>query len=338
MITTDGSWQYARKKIFKYPKSGKLIIAPLTQHRGGSFIMDLDNSFNYVGLRVVKRNPDVHGTSYVADVLINSTKQNDQISAQFKLLRVLNSKEVELENWSPSKKLEDLKVLSAEFLTDEESHWAGKVKGNEAEFFGWWGALAAFIYFIGIKHQFWKLDILNAWPVYLILGIWIYLIKGMKLIRTKKSNEKKVDQLLSYKRKLIKDDKNLIKKQLSELDVALEQYSTWKNLSPTSFENALKRKLNNSGMKVDTTKTTGDGGIDLEGVDEDKKPVLIQAKKYSKPVGVAVVREMIGVRQNNQNSPRTIIYSLEGFTKGAYDLASDQNIELKSIRNDLLKK
>ena len=51
--------------------------------------MDLDNSFNYVGLRVVKRNPDVHGTSYVADVLINSTKQNDQISAQFKLLRVI---------------------------------------------------------------------------------------------------------------------------------------------------------------------------------------------------------------------------------------------------------
>ena len=75
MITTDGSWQYARKKIFKYPKSGKLIIAPLTQHRGGSFIMDLDNSFNYVGLRVVKRNPDVHGTSYVADVLINSTSK-----------------------------------------------------------------------------------------------------------------------------------------------------------------------------------------------------------------------------------------------------------------------
>ena len=91
-------------------------------------------------------------------------------------------------------------------------------------------------------------------------------------------------------------------------------------------------------MKVDTTKTTGDGGIDLEGIDEDKKPVLIQAKKYSKPVGVSVVREMIGVRQNNQNNPRTIIYSLEGFTKGAYDLASDQNIELKSIRDDLISK
>ena len=88
----------------------------------------------------------------------------------------------------------------------------------------------------------------------------------MKLIRTKKSNEKKVDQLLSYKRKLIKDDKNLVKRQLSELDVAL---GTIQYLEKIFLRHHLKmllqRKLNNSGMKVDTTKTTGDGGIDLEG-------------------------------------------------------------------------
>ena len=91
-------------------------------------------------------------------------------------------------------------------------------------------------------------------------------------------------------------------------------------------------------MKVDTTKTSGDGGIDLEGHDENKNPVLIQAKKYSKPVGVSVVREMIGVRQNYQDNPRTVIYSLEGFTKGAYDLAKAHNVELKSIRDDLIRR
>ncbi len=31
-------------------------------------------------------------------------------------------------------------------------------------------------------------------------------------------------------------------------------------------------------------------------------------------------------------------FAFEGFTKGAYDLASDQNIELKSIRDDLISK
>ena len=143
---------------------------------------------------------------------------------------------------------------------------------------------------------------------------------------------------MSYKRMLIKDKKDTVKKQLSDLDQALEKYSTWTRLSPIAFENALQRKLNNLGMKVDTTKTSGDGGIDLEGVDENNNPVLIQAKKYSKPVGVAVVREMIGVRENYQDNPRTIIYSLEGFTKGAYDLANSNGIQLKSIREDLIKK
>ena len=66
--------------------------------------------------------------------------------------------------------------------------------------------------------------------------------------------------------------------------------------------------------------------------------MVIQAKKYSKPVGVSVVREMIGVRQNHKSNPRTIIYSLEGFTKGAYDFAKKNDIELKSIRDDLIRK
>ena len=336
-MITDGSWEYVRKKIFKYPKSGKLVIAPITQQGGGSFIMDLDNNFNYVGLRTVKRNPYVHGTTYVADVLINSKKENNQIVAQFKLLRVLNEKEVNLEFWKPSKRLEDLKILPAEFLTEEESHWAGKVNGNEVEFFGWWGALIAFMYF-AFKKGLLSVELSSSWPIFLIIGLGIFFIKSMKLIRTKKPIEKKINQLMAYKRKIIKDNKNQIGRQLSELDVALGKYTTWTNLSPIAFEGALKRKLNNTGMKVDTTKTTGDGGIDLTGVDENKKSVLIQAKKYSKPVGVSVVREMIGVRQNYQNKPRTIIYSLEGFTKGAYDLANEHDIELKSIRDDLISK
>jgi HJR/Mrr/RecB family endonuclease len=336
-MSKEETWVYARKRVFKYPKSGKMIIVPISQHRGGSFIMDLDNNFQYAGLRTVKRSPYYEGTSYVADILINSSRANDQIRAQFKLLRILNNTEVKLENWHPSKKLENLKILSQEFLTDEEIHWAGKVKGNEVEFFGWWGALVVFVYFI-LSNGVFNLSFGTSWPVYLILFIWIYLIRDMKFIRSKKPLKTKIENLMTYKRELIKDGKKLIKKQLSELDLALEKYSTWANLSPINFENALKRKLNNFGMTVDTTKTSGDGGIDLEGYDENNKNVLIQAKKYSKPVGVSVVREMIGVRQNHQKKPRTIIYSLEGFTKGAHDLAKDHNIELKSIREDLISK
>ena len=331
-------WGLVRKNIYKYPKSGKLIIAPISQPRAGAFIMELDNNFNYTGLRTVKRQPNVQLTPYVSDVLVKSSIIEDgKINAQFKLLRVLNKEEVDLKNWEPTKKLEELKVLPFQSLTKEEIHWAGKIEGNETEFYGWWIAFIGFISFVLYKGLF-NAGLGTTWPIYFILIIWIYLIKDMRLTRSKKPSEKKIKQLSSYKQKLIKSGKARIKKQLTELDKALGKYSAWKNLSPINFEEALKMKLNKNGMKVDTTKTSGDGGIDLIGIDENKNQVLIQAKKYSKPVGVSVVREMIGVRQNHKLNPRTIIYSLEGFTKGAYDFAKDNDIELKSIRDDLIRK
>ena len=53
-MSKEKTWVYARKRVFKYPKSGKMIIVPISQHRGGSFIMDLDNNFQYAGFRTVK--------------------------------------------------------------------------------------------------------------------------------------------------------------------------------------------------------------------------------------------------------------------------------------------
>ena len=37
-MSTEETWKYARKRVFKYPKSGKMIIVPISQHRGGSLI------------------------------------------------------------------------------------------------------------------------------------------------------------------------------------------------------------------------------------------------------------------------------------------------------------
>jgi HJR/Mrr/RecB family endonuclease len=272
-------------------------------------------------------------------VLVKSWKEGDQIRAQFHLLRILHESETDIEKWNPKKKIKDLKVLPYESLTNEENHWAGEVQGNEVGFFGNWIFFIGLFVFLLNKGVFHPSGILEGtWIIYLITIVWGYFNFKSKLIRSKKPLESKVNELMSFKRKLIKEGKNRVKQQLTELDKALGKYSTWKTLSPIAFENALKRKLNNLGMKVDTTKTSGDGGIDLEGHDENKNPVLIQAKKYSKPVGVSVVREMIGVRQNYQDNPRTVIYSLEGFTKGAYDLAKAHNVELKSIRDDLIRR
>ena len=76
--------------------------------------------------------------------------------------------------------------------------------------------------------------------------------------------------------------------------------------------------------------------VDIEATDTKGQPVIVQAKQYRKNVGVAVVREMIGVRQSRSDDPRTIIYALVGFTGGAKALAEMESVELRAVRNELL--
>lgn len=77
--------------------------------------------------------------------------------------------------------------------------------------------------------------------------------------------------------------------------------------------------------------------MDLEGTNAEGKPVIVQAKKYRKNVGIAVVREMIGVRESNPEKPATMIVALVGFTRGAIQLAEQEGIILKSIKKDILR-
>ena len=82
------------------------------------------------------------------------------------------------------------------------------------------------------------------------------------------------------------------------------EFDFWKNIKPNEFELALARKLNNDGMRVKTTEFIGDGGIDIEGVDENGTPIIVQAKQFAGNIGVSVVREMIGVREEHPKNPR----------------------------------
>ena len=332
-------WTLVRKKVFQYDKSGKLLIFPIREPGGGAFIMDLNPNFGFINLRTVKRMPNITATNYEADILVKSNKENGEIYAECELLRILNLEEINLKNWEPNKKINEIKVLPYKHITEEENYWAGKVKGNEVGYFLNW------IAYLGLASWFYKSGAYEfsnffngGWFLYLVSISWGFFNIKDKLIKTKKPLNSKIEELNKYKDRLINNKKLQIKENLTRLDKALLNFSTWSDLSPIEFENALSRKLNQLGMKVSTTKTSGDGGIDLIGEDENNNEVIIQAKKYSKPVGVAVVREMLGVREHHSNYPRTIIYSLEGFTKGAEDVAKSNDIELKSIREDLIKR
>jgi len=105
--------------------------------------------------------------------------------------------------------------------------------------------------------------------------------------------------------------------------------------SKTQSAVAFCDRVMNIAWDKEVTKHSGDGGIDIE-AEKDGLDIIVQAKRYSSKVGVAVVREMAGVREARGGSPKTIIFALSGFTRGAKDLAYELNIELRSIRNELL--
>jgi len=102
------------------------------------------------------------------------------------------------------------------------------------------------------------------------------------------------------------------------------------DLDPVDFEDFLGDLFVRMGCHVETTKRTGDGGIDLLVV--DPRPVvggtsLVQAKRYSGTVGVAFVRELYGTLINH-GAGKGILITTGRYSSGAHDFAAGKPIEL----------
>ena len=82
------------------------------------------------------------------------------------------------------------------------------------------------------------------------------------------------------------------------------------------------------GFRSNPTPATGDSGVDVTFLDEAGRKILVQCKHHAKPIGPAVVREMIGTIVGEKAS-FGIIVALSGFTQGAYDTADGSVILLE---------
>lgn len=114
------------------------------------------------------------------------------------------------------------------------------------------------------------------------------------------------------------------------------------SLSGIEFENLCKNLIENMGFSVETTKASGDGGIDL--IAYNHEPVLsgkyiIQCKRYSGGVGEPIIRDLYGVI-TSERANKGILMTTGYFTKSAIDFAKECSIELidKEQLNDLLEK
>lgn len=101
-------------------------------------------------------------------------------------------------------------------------------------------------------------------------------------------------------------------------------------LSGIEFERVCKHLLEDMGFTVETTKASGDGGIDLIGY--NTQPLLsgkyiIQCKRYAGSVGEPIIRDLYGV-VTSERANKGILITTGHFTKSAISFAENKPIEL----------
>ncbi len=109
-----------------------------------------------------------------------------------------------------------------------------------------------------------------------------------------------------------------------------QAYEGIDTLSGVEFERVCKRLLENMGFTVETTKASGDGGIDLIGY--NTQPLLsgkyiIQCKRYAGSVGEPIIRDLYGV-VTSERANKGILITTGHFTKSAISFAENKPIEL----------
>lgn len=97
----------------------------------------------------------------------------------------------------------------------------------------------------------------------------------------------------------------------------------WQEKRGVAFEHALMRLFQKRGCSVETTKLTGDGGIDLV-LTIGGRTFWCQCKGHAKPISVAPIREIAGVCSTGQAAP--VVLSANGYTRPAIETANSLGV------------
>jgi restriction system protein len=92
------------------------------------------------------------------------------------------------------------------------------------------------------------------------------------------------------------------------------------------FEHYLSELFHSQGYKVHVTPAAGDYGADLI-LSKDGEKIVIQAKRYSKNVGIKSVQEVAGAKTYYQATEAWVVTN-SFFTKAAKELASKLDVTL----------
>ncbi len=98
------------------------------------------------------------------------------------------------------------------------------------------------------------------------------------------------------------------------------------NMTPHEFEQFCAALLNTQKWNARVTKATCDQGVDIV-ADKRNTRIVLQCKKYSKPVGNQAVQQIVAAVAF-ENAQRAVVVSTSGFTRSAEALAASNNVIL----------
>ncbi|MCF8707083.1 restriction endonuclease [Rhizorhapis sp. SPR117] len=164
----------------------------------------------------------------------------------------------------------------------------------------------------------------NKWPLGSIAGLSLWLIFGYvkaKLDNTL-NNDEEVQRLAAYDAAQAAWEAKCDDWMESQLETGLV---FWREMRGVDLERALMRLFQKRGCEVETTKVSGDGGVDLV-VKIGDAVMWRQCKGHATPISVAPIREIAGVCSRSNAHP--VVFAVNGFTKPAQDTAKALGVQL----------
>lgn len=129
------------------------------------------------------------------------------------------------------------------------------------------------------------------------------------------------------KERLIVSEEKSVQQEIEDFELMDSDINT---LSGVEFEKICQKLVEKMGFATETTKASGDGGIDL--IAYNNQPLLagkyiIQCKRYSGSVGEPIIRDLYGVVMS-ERANKGILMTTGYFTKSAITFANGKPIEL----------
>jgi hypothetical protein len=107
-----------------------------------------------------------------------------------------------------------------------------------------------------------------------------------------------------------------------------------------SFERTLAQILERLGYEIELQRGTKDGGVDIFAISKQgifgRERYLVQAKRWSEPVGIEPVREIIFLHSHHRMT-KSCLASTSRFTRGAWSLANEYQWQLELRDADRLR-